>query len=191
MSRAPRPPAYFTMSETAWLQSPSPVFVTARYLNCTVDPGVSPGIVVFAWIVEAAVTQVLASVLYCHSHDERAPAEAATSFAEPEMAPGFALKTRGARTGVFLSPIPAPSMIDAPFSTLASAAAWTVPLSCWSSTTSAARFSLRTATAPLVRSAMRSTYESSLSLRPWNRPFLSSERVAEMRSRMCGFTSFL
>ena len=34
--------AQWTMSDCGWLQSPSPALVTARYLNCTVAPGVWP-----------------------------------------------------------------------------------------------------------------------------------------------------
>lgn len=37
-------PAQCTMSDCDWLQSPSPDFVTARYLICTVAPGVRPAI---------------------------------------------------------------------------------------------------------------------------------------------------
>ncbi len=56
------------MSDTVWLQSPSPLFVTGRYRNCTVAAGASPATVVFAFSVNAAGTHVLPpSRLYCHS----------------------------------------------------------------------------------------------------------------------------
>jgi len=59
---------YFTMSWTVWLQLPSPVFVTGRYRNSTVTPGVKPVTVVAAWRVDGAITQVFPpSVLNCHS----------------------------------------------------------------------------------------------------------------------------
>jgi hypothetical protein len=59
---------HFTMSVTVWLQLPSPVFVTGRYRNSTVAPGVSPGTVVFACRVAGAVAHVLPpSRLYSHS----------------------------------------------------------------------------------------------------------------------------
>jgi hypothetical protein len=61
------------------------------------------------------------------------------------------VKVRLARTGVFLMAMPALWMSDAEVSGLAAAAVWTCLWSSWSSATSAAHFSLRMATAPLVR----------------------------------------
>ena len=93
------------------------VLVTARYLNSTVAPGARPAIVVLACSVDGAVTHVLPpSVLYCHSYDARRPAVAATTFALPETAPGFAAKTRARRVGVLRTATPALSMMAAPFS---------------------------------------------------------------------------
>jgi hypothetical protein len=55
------------MSDCGWLQSPSPLFVTERYRNSTVSPGVRPDTTVLDWRVLGADTHVLpASVLYCH-----------------------------------------------------------------------------------------------------------------------------
>jgi hypothetical protein len=64
-------------------------------------------------------------VLYSHSYDERCPADGAMTLTSPDTAPGFAEKTRGGRTGVLRTARPALSMIDAPFSGLASAITWT------------------------------------------------------------------
>src|ERR1019366_4408772 len=103
-------------------------------------------------MVAGAITQVLPpSVLYCHSYDERVPADLATSLTVPDTAPGLASKARGARTGTFLTATPALSMIEAPFSTLASATAWISARSCCRIATSAVCFSLRVVTAPLMR----------------------------------------
>jgi len=71
----------------------------------------------------------------------------------PVTAPGFAPKTRGERTTVFFTATPALVMIDAPFSTFASAAVWIVPFSCCSSWTSAVFCSSRVTTAPFVRAS--------------------------------------
>jgi len=65
--------------------------------------------------------------------------------------PGFTAKVRVARTTVFRTPRPALWMIVAPFSGVASAAAWTVPRSCSSRDTRTARLSSRAATAPFTR----------------------------------------
>ena len=48
----------------------------------------------------------------------------------PVTAPSFAPKTRGERTTVFFTATPALAMIDAPFSTFASAAVWISPGAC-------------------------------------------------------------
>src|SRR5579859_401999 len=112
--------------DTGWLQSPSPVLVTARDLNRTVAPGAKPAMVVLAWSVTGAVTQVLPpSRLCCHSYDARRPADTATTFALPETAPGFAAKARARRVGVLRTATPALSMMDAPLSALALAVTWT------------------------------------------------------------------
>jgi len=81
------------MSTTAWLQSPSPVFVMARYRNCVAVPTGSPVIVVDAFSVPGVGTQVLPpSTLYCHSYDARRDATTAVIFTEPETVPGLARK---------------------------------------------------------------------------------------------------
>jgi hypothetical protein len=54
----------------------------------------------------------------------------------------LASKTRGVRTGTFLTPTPALSMIEAPSSTLAAAIAWMWARSCCRIATSAVCFSL-------------------------------------------------
>jgi hypothetical protein len=43
------------MSEVGWLRSPSPVFVTARYRNVTVAPGVRPETTAPGFAVEDAL----------------------------------------------------------------------------------------------------------------------------------------
>lgn len=72
---------------------------------------------VFAWIVAGAATQVLPpSTLYCHSYDDRCPADTAVIFAVPETDPCLAAKARAARTAIFRTARPALWMIAAPSS---------------------------------------------------------------------------
>ncbi len=59
---------HFTRTDVGWLQSPSPVLVTARYRNMTVEATARPSTVVFACSVDGKVDHVLPpSVLICHS----------------------------------------------------------------------------------------------------------------------------
>src|SRR5580692_6137495 len=91
------------------------------------------------------------SMLYCQLYAARCPADAATSLTEPVTSPCTALNTRGARTAVLRTPMPALWMMPSPSATLASATVCTYVFSCSSSCTSALRLALRVAAAPLVR----------------------------------------
>ena len=63
---------YFTRNEAGGLQSPCPLFVVARTLNCTVVATGSPVIVVLACSVCGTSIHVLPpSMLYCQSYDAR------------------------------------------------------------------------------------------------------------------------
>jgi len=77
---------------------------------------------VFACKVPGASSQVLPpSVEYCHSYEDLGPADFVASFADPDTGPASAPNALGLRAAVFFTLIAALSMMETPFSTLASA----------------------------------------------------------------------
>ena len=146
---------YCTVIDTGALQSPSPVFVTARYFTSHGaargqtrqrrlglqrrrhgDPGL------------AAVGAVLPLVRRAVRGDRRDDLRRVR-----RRSPGFAAKTRGARTGVFRTARPALWMIDAPFSIVASAGPGRSCGAAGAGPIAPSWLSLRVATAPFVRAS--------------------------------------
>jgi len=130
---------HLTIIETIWLQSPTPSLVVQRQRKKQRVPGFKPEITVFACTVEAALCQVLPSVLYCQSYEAVPFAAKQTRITEPNTLPCFALK------GLFnagaddrFTFIPALSMMRRAFAGSPSATCWT-----WARTASRADATLR------------------------------------------------